>query len=64
MVNHGIGRLPVVSREAIPRLLGMLTRSDVLSTFQRGLREAELQRPTLGWTGKRPVVKSGDAESA
>lgn len=48
MVNHAIGRLPVVSRERPHRLVGILTRSDVLSVFQHRIRESELQQPTLG----------------
>jgi len=47
MVNHSIGRLPVVSRERPHRLIGIITRSDVLSVFQRRIRESELQKPTL-----------------
>lgn len=47
MVNHNIGRLPVVSRGPAPQLAGMLTRSDILSVFQRRIREAEVQEPTL-----------------
>jgi H+/Cl- antiporter ClcA/CBS domain-containing protein len=47
MVNHSVGRLPVVSRERPHRLVGIVTRSDVLSALQRRIREAELQSPTL-----------------
>ena len=47
MVNHSIGRLPVVSRELPHRLVGIITRSDVLSVFQRRIRESELQTPTI-----------------
>jgi CIC family chloride channel protein len=35
MANHDIGRLPVVTRTAPPRLVGMLTRSDVVNSFRR-----------------------------
>ncbi len=47
MVNHSIGRLPVVSREHPHRLVGIITRSDILSVFQRRIRESELQTPTI-----------------
>ncbi|MGN6136641.1 MAG: chloride channel protein, partial [Aureliella sp.] len=47
MVSHGIGRLPIVSRQRPHRLVGIITRSDVLSVFQKGLKEVQLQRPTV-----------------
>lgn len=47
MVNHGIGRLPVVSREQPTQLVGIVTRSDLLSVVRNQIRETELQRPTL-----------------
>lgn len=58
MVNHHIGRLPVVRRGAPgepPQVLGMITRSDVLSVFQRQVDDAERQAPSIGW-GK-PAVR-------
>ncbi|OAI54131.1 chloride channel protein [Planctomyces sp. SCGC AG-212-M04] len=47
MVNHDIGRLPVVKRDGLGIPVGMITRSDVLSVFQRRVREAERQKPTI-----------------
>jgi H+/Cl- antiporter ClcA len=47
MVNHGIGRLPVVNRATPPVLIGMLTRSDVLSAFQNRIRDSAPQKPTI-----------------
>ena len=47
MVNHGIGRLPVVSREMPPKVIGMITRSDVLSVFQHRIRDSATQKPTI-----------------
>ncbi len=47
MVNHSIGRLPVVSRTHPHRLMGIVTRSDILSVFQRRVQEAMLQSPAL-----------------
>ena len=39
MVNFDIGRLPVVEREDTLKVIGMLTRSDILSAHRRRLRE-------------------------
>lgn len=53
MVNHRVGRLPVVSRQTPHRLVGIITRSDVLSVLQHQIRDAELQSPTLWLGGSR-----------
>lgn len=53
MVNHSIGRLPVVSRERPHRLVGIITRSDVLAVFQLRIRERELQSPTMALFNSR-----------
>jgi CBS domain-containing protein len=47
MVNHGIGRLPVVQREGPPKVTGMISRSDVLSVFQHQIRDGATQKPTI-----------------
>jgi CIC family chloride channel protein len=47
MVNHHIGRLPVVRRSNPREVVGIITRSDVLSVFQRHVDEAQRQRPTI-----------------
>jgi predicted transcriptional regulator len=47
MLNHDIGRLPVVRRGQAAEVIGMITRSDVLSVFRRHLDEDQPQRPTL-----------------
>jgi H+/Cl- antiporter ClcA/CBS domain-containing protein len=47
MVNHGIGRLPVVRRSVPHELVGIVTRSDILSVFQHRVRETQLQEATL-----------------
>jgi chloride channel protein, CIC family len=47
MVRHGIGRLPVLSRAKPPQIIGIITRSDILSVFQRGLDESTSEPPTL-----------------
>ena len=44
MVTEGIGRLPVVSRVAPTRVLGILTRSDLLSAHARRLNENDQRK--------------------
>jgi CIC family chloride channel protein len=66
MVNHSIGRLPVVRRGTPLQVIGMVTRSDVLSTFQHGIRERAPQEPTISvrlprFSGKRPKPKTHKA---
>lgn len=53
MVREGVGRLPVVRRDAPTRVVGMLTRSDLLGGHQRRLddasqREQGIKRPPPG----------------
>lgn len=45
MVNHDVGRLPVIRRSQPNPLVGIVTRSDVLSVFRRRNSETELQEP-------------------
>ncbi|HWB13700.1 MAG TPA: chloride channel protein [Pirellulales bacterium] len=47
MVNHGIGRLPVVSRVAPHKVVGMVTRSDILSVYRQRVEETRSEAPTL-----------------
>jgi CBS domain-containing protein len=47
MVRHDVGRLPVLSREKPPKLIGLLTRSDILSAYRRWLEEGRVERPVL-----------------
>ncbi len=47
MVRHDIGRLPVVTRAKPHELVGIVTRSDILSAFKRGLDETTRKAPTL-----------------
>ena len=53
MVRHAIGRLPVVSKTAPQRVIGMLTRSDLLSAHARRLTENDPTQPRL----KLPFVR-------
>ncbi|MDP4230689.1 MAG: chloride channel protein [Bacteroidota bacterium] len=47
MVNHDVGRLPVLSRLENNRLVGFITRSDVLSAHKQRLAERRRSKPTL-----------------
>jgi H+/Cl- antiporter ClcA len=49
MVRHDVGRLPVVSRQDPRRIVGIITRSNILSAHRRRVMEAELERPQLGF---------------
>jgi H+/Cl- antiporter ClcA/CBS domain-containing protein len=47
MVNHNIGRLPVITRDKPHQLVGIVTRSDILSGYRKHLGEAVTESPTL-----------------
>jgi chloride channel protein, CIC family len=47
MVNHDIGRLPVIAREDPSRVVGMVTRSDLLAAHRMRLRDISEAKPTL-----------------
>ena len=47
MVNHNIGRLPVLLRSRPNKVVGIVTRSDILSAYRRRIDENEAQRPDL-----------------
>ncbi|MDE3056352.1 MAG: chloride channel protein [Bacteroidota bacterium] len=44
MVHHSVGRLPVVSRKEPTKVVGIITRSDVLSSHRRRLDESQKAR--------------------
>jgi H+/Cl- antiporter ClcA len=56
MVHEGVGRLPVVARADPRRVIGMLTRSDVLAAHARRLDEAHRVEQVLDL---RQVVRGG-----
>jgi len=61
MVNHGIGRLPVVDRQNPTQVVGIVTRSDVLSSYRRQLEEEHLEPPTMTFPRlprSRPTVEA------
>ncbi len=47
MVNHDVGRLPVMDRREPGRMVGFITRSDVLRAHRRRLDETQTQRRHL-----------------
>ncbi len=51
MVNHNIGRLPVVARQN-GELVGMITRSDILSAHRQRLQETHKPSPGKWQTAK------------
>jgi H+/Cl- antiporter ClcA/CBS domain-containing protein len=57
MAHADIGRLPVVGREAPHRLVGILSRSDLVGAHRHRLRQASEAKPTfpLPWGASRPA---------
>ncbi|MBI3831694.1 MAG: chloride channel protein [Planctomycetes bacterium] len=56
MVNHDVGRLPVISRADPSKIVGMISRSDVLSAFRRRVqdgRDAQQGIPLKALAGSR-----------
>jgi CBS domain-containing protein len=47
MINHEIGRLPVISRVSPHSIVGIVTRSDILSGYRQRLSEATSDQPTI-----------------
>ena len=45
MTNHGVGRLPVVSRES-GKLVGIITRTDVIRAYERAVAVLSKSEPT------------------
>ena len=63
MVNHDVGRLPVIRREAPSALAGIITRSDILSAYRRRLAELRRTAPAISlrlpsFVPRRPRVGS------
>jgi CIC family chloride channel protein len=56
MVNEGVGRLPVIEREAPHRLIGIISRSDLLTAHAPRLNAAsrvQPGRPLSSWASRR-----------
>jgi chloride channel protein, CIC family len=47
MVREGVGRLPIVARDDRRRILGILTRSDILDAHKHRMREADVYEQSL-----------------
>ncbi|HYM21010.1 MAG TPA: chloride channel protein [Candidatus Kapabacteria bacterium] len=47
MVSHNVGRLPVISRTTPPKLIGIITRSDLLAAHRQRLEEHYKEHQTL-----------------
>jgi CBS domain-containing protein len=49
MVREGVGRLPVVSRAAPRKPIGIITRSDLLAAHRQRLEETHVAEQSLDW---------------
>ena len=53
MLQEGVGRLPVVSRNEPRKPIGIITRSDLLSAHRRRLEETHVAEQSLSWRSLR-----------
>jgi len=53
MLQEEVGRLPVVSREAPRKPVGILTRSDLIAAHRRRLEETHVAEQSLSWRSFR-----------
>lgn len=60
LVAHDVGRLPIVTRAQGAKVIGMLTRSDILAAYRRSLDEQALAQPSV----KLPPLRKGGKTSA
>jgi CBS domain-containing protein len=58
MVNHDVGRLPVVRREGRGEVVGIITRSNILAAYRRRIDEARVRAPEIR-LGRRKRLASG-----
>lgn len=47
MINHDIGRLPIMTRDKPPKLVGIVTRSDLLGGYRNRMAESSLESPSV-----------------
>jgi CIC family chloride channel protein len=60
MANHDIGRLPIVTRTTPPRLVGIITRSDIVNSFRRHVAANQLPAAILSFhNSKQREAKLG-----
>ena len=57
MLNHDVGRLPVMRRAAPGGLIGIVTRGDLLGAYRKQLDEQISSGPTLRTWPKRRKIK-------
>ncbi len=60
MINHDIGRLPVIARGASAKIVGMITRSDVLSVHHRKHRETHHLRRAIDPLRRFRQMRNGE----
>ncbi len=53
MVNHDVGRLPVMTRETPHKLIGMLTRSDILGAHRRRIQDEGQSHKTFRYPWRK-----------
>jgi chloride channel protein, CIC family len=64
MANHEIGRLPVISRDKPHRLVGILTRSDMVNAFRRTTDQHRRAAPTIRFGAAGRGAQRGSKTSA
>lgn len=57
MINHDIGRMPVLSRSQPPQLVGIITRSDILRGYRRRMEDSDQESPTVRIPNMRRTFK-------
>lgn len=57
MVEQGVGRLPVVARKEPSKVVGMLTRSDLIGAHARVIAEDEHVHPRMKMTVIRKMIR-------
>lgn len=53
MAHHNIGRLPVIARSTRREIVGMITRSDIISCYRERIAEFEQELPTKNFISFR-----------
>jgi predicted transcriptional regulator len=51
LLRENVGRLPVVRRDEPTKMIGLLTRSDILAAHRRRLGEVSIQNPGIALHG-------------
>ncbi len=64
MANHDIGRLPVMTHDKPPRLVGILTRSDIVHSFRRTAEQHRRTAPTIRFGAAARKLRNGGSRSS